>query len=520
MSLPAVQMNNKNKSSASKEGGRLLMRARNLSKAFGGQMVLNGVDLDLYEGEVVLLRGENGSGKTTLLNILTGNLEPDTGHIETFTNGEAENFKFPRKWWQELNPADHFTPERLAREGVGRTWQDIRLFGTQTLLENLAVARPDQPGENPLRLLASPKSWQKAENDNLQSSCGLLQSLGLGMHKNSSADMMSLGLTKPIAFARASRANTKILFLDEPLAGVDHKGTKDVINVLRELAATHRLTLVIVEHVFNIPIILNFASTVWTLADGKLTKESIAEAKADPSVKNNDSMFAFIQEMAGPDAVITEEPLIKGAILTRVKFPMSSDKVLLSVKDLLVYRRQHLVVGEESGDRITRFNLEAHKGELLFLQAPNGWGKTTLLEALAGLLPCRSGTIQLGNETLDKLPIWQRHSKGLAIVQARANIFNSLTIADYQRISRNIKSKFGTKEMLGDLIMSSLSGGERQRLVLNNANYQGAKVKVWDEPFGSLDTKSARELCHHFMPDAESTSLILLPSKHQLSEKL
>lgn len=90
----------------------------------------------------MLLRGNNGSGKTTLLNILSGNLEPDEGSIHLQVNGASEHFKFPRRWWENLNPFDHFTPERVAREGVGRTWQDVRLFNSMTLAENIAVASP------------------------------------------------------------------------------------------------------------------------------------------------------------------------------------------------------------------------------------------------------------------------------------------------------------------------------------------------------------------------------------------
>ncbi|MEI6972522.1 MAG: ATP-binding cassette domain-containing protein, partial [bacterium] len=300
----AQSMKDRPETDASRQAlGRVLMQVKGLRKSFGGQVVLNGVDLELREGEVVLLRGENGSGKTTLLNILTGNMEPDAGEINLFVNSHPEQFRFPRHWWQELNPWDHFTPERVASEGVGRTWQDVRLFGSQTILDNLAVARPGQPGETPWRMLSRPRACLNAEKENQQAVIALLQTLGLGDRGESSADMISLGQTKRIAFARSAHANTKIVFLDEPLAGLDQKGTENVMSLLRELATTHRLTLVIVEHVFNIPIILDFANAVWTLADGRLTRETIAEAKADPTVRNTNDLSSMIRQLAGPDAV-------------------------------------------------------------------------------------------------------------------------------------------------------------------------------------------------------------------------
>jgi len=101
---------------SSDAGTRVLMKVRNLRKAFGGQVVLDGVSLDLHEGEIVLLRGDNGSGKTTLLNILTGNMEPDSGSIWVDGNGAEEHFEFPFRWWQELNPLSHFTPEKVAKK--------------------------------------------------------------------------------------------------------------------------------------------------------------------------------------------------------------------------------------------------------------------------------------------------------------------------------------------------------------------------------------------------------------------
>ena len=111
----------------------LLLRVSGLGCAFGGQQVLDDVSVELRQGEVVLLRGANGSGKTTLLNILTGNLVPDRGSIELHTGKQPIRFEFPRRMW-----ARGFAPDNLARLGVGRTWQDIRLFDTQSLANNIA----------------------------------------------------------------------------------------------------------------------------------------------------------------------------------------------------------------------------------------------------------------------------------------------------------------------------------------------------------------------------------------------
>ncbi|MCX6580754.1 MAG: ATP-binding cassette domain-containing protein [Candidatus Aminicenantes bacterium] len=511
---------------------RVLMQVKGLRKSFGGQVVLDGVDMELREGEVVLLRGENGSGKTTLLNILTGNMEPDAGEIDLFVNSHPEHFHFPRRWWQELNPWDHFTPERVAAEGIGRTWQDVRLFGSQTLLDNLAVAHPDQPGEKPWRMFAPFSKWRKAEAANQHEVSGLLETLNLGDRGDSSADMISLGQTKRIAFTRSARANSKIIFLDETLSGLDRKGIKCVIDVLRELAAAQRLTLVIVEHVFNIPIILDFATAVWTLDDGHLTRETVADARADSSTWNTNDLSALIRQMAGPNAVITEEPLPRGARLTRVALPTTSKEPLLKIKGLMVRRGHRLVVGEEKDGAAIGFNLTIHKGELIFLQAPNGWGKTSLLEALAGILPCREceGSIELGGMPLERQTVWERRLSGLAVIPARENVFNNLTVDEYQHISagngKRVASPVASNNPQSEIsnlqsrMMSSLSGGERKRLVLENANYQNAKIKVWDEPFGSLDANTSESMAKFVLPGNETACIVLVPSTHKESEVL
>lgn len=500
-----------------RDSDRVLMRVTGLRKAFGGQVVLNGVDLELREGEVILLRGENGSGKTTLLNILTGNMEPDAGYIELFVNSHPERFRFPRHWWQELNPWYHFTPERVATEGVGRTWQDTRLFGSHTLVDNLAVARPEQPGEKPWRVLTRPSQWQKAETKNRQDVMALLQALGLGDRGDSSADMISLGQTKRIAFARSVHANKKIIFLDEPLAGLDQKGTESIISVLRDLAAAHSITLVIVEHVFNIPIILDFATAVWTLAEGRLTQETIEEARLDPTVQRTSAMPAIVQQMALLSSTITEENLPGGAVLTRILPAGTTPEPLLILSNLVVRRGNRIVVGKDENGSAPGISLTINKGETVFLQAPNGWGKTSLLESIAGVIPCESGDIQLNGKSLLNQAAWDRKLNGLSVVPARDGGFNSLRVKDYQRLALGPLGNKHTATPALDLetrLMSSLSGGELKRISIETALAKDATVRIWDEPFASLDLEAASYLYQHLAPDKTSASLIMIPVKH------
>lgn len=510
----------------------VVLRVSNLSKHFGGQQVLDGVCLELHRGEVVLLRGANGSGKTTLLNLLTGNLEPDTGIIELFTNGKAEDFRFPLAFWQKLNPFNHFTPEQVATEGVGRTWQDIRLFKTQTLLENITVATPQQLGENPLNTLLQRGLVKKQEKQIAQASKLMLAQLGLSGREQSSADKVSLGQSKRVAIARAVQAGAKILFLDEPLAGLDAPGIADVMELLTQLAHREGVTLVIIEHIFNIPRILELATTVWTLEGGKLTKES--KEQVEDNIKQKQSLYQYLdkwfEHLAKDDQkIIITENLSGQATLSILSSEVNKSyqkvldkpkEVVLEVSDLVVYQGQRLVIGEqrENGE-IKGLSFKLHRGELGLLksesgmlQAANGWGKTTLLEAIAGTIPIQRGSIRFQGRLINKFTPWKRVNLGLSFLQSRDNYFPSLTVKEslslcgIQEIPRNLSHLIHKR-------VSYLSGGEKQKLILTCVMDKKTPLLLMDEPFSALDILEIDNLKKKIIEKIrdEQTILIAIP---------
>ncbi|HEX7758610.1 MAG TPA: ATP-binding cassette domain-containing protein [Caulobacteraceae bacterium] len=163
----------------------VVLRAQGLCKAFEGNVVLDEVAFDLRRGEVVLLEGENGSGKTTLLNILSGFLAPDAGAVE-YLVGNAQRFSFGRK-----GQSAGFSPMSAARGGVGRAWQEVRLFGSLTLRENVAVAVQNQLGERPWSFV-DPRTWMR-ERTIRRAADGWLERLGLAGRALSLANAVSLG---------------------------------------------------------------------------------------------------------------------------------------------------------------------------------------------------------------------------------------------------------------------------------------------------------------------------------------
>ena len=505
--------------SASTVSGPVIMRARRLRKRFGGQIILDDASFELRPGEVVLLRGPNGSGKTTLLNILTGNLHPDAGVIEIGATAEfgTETFDFPRSWWRELNPLDHFTPERIAKEGVSRTWQDIRLFPTHSLRDNVVLAIKDQVGERPLAVLLERRAVA-AEQERLGTQAdGLLARFGLAERETSSGDMVSLGQSKRVAIARTVQAGARILFLDEPLAALDTRGISDVMSLLAELATTHKVTLVIVEHVFNIPRVLDLATTVWTIRGGGIEVESPEDVRKEPMADGTFAIRSWLGALAGSGADIVDRDLPGGARLSHVALGEAHDGATgLEVRDLVVERGRRPVIGRtDAQGRVEGLSFDLPRGRLAVLQAPNGWGKTTFLEALAGTIPIRHGEVRIFGRAVQRLPTWERVGAGLTVLQSRDNAFPNLTVDETLDLAGVGVAPDYVKPFLGRHVCD-LSGGERQKVAVAAALAGAAgRMSLLDEPFGMLDEASIARLQGEIAANRDGVNLILVPAASQ-----
>jgi branched-chain amino acid transport system ATP-binding protein len=496
---------------------RTLLRAVGLKISFDAQTVLNNVDVELRSGEVVLLRGENGSGKTTLLNILTGNLEPDSGIIH-YEVGSTRTYHFPRRWWQELNPWDHFRPEYVTREGIGRTWQDIRLFTRQTLRDNIAVAFPNQLGENPFLALLSLGRIGNITTQTNSRADAIIARLGLTGREESSADMVSLGQAKRVAIARAVAAGARILFLDEPLAGLDREGIRDVLHLLGSLVLEQGITLVIVEHVFSQEHLRELVTTDWHLKGGriKVGKPTHDRKHNQSSCVESSSYLAqhpqWIRLLAGNDTEVIEELLPRGASLTRLRPSGRREnpgEPILEIRDLVIKLGRRTVIGLDADHVEEGFTLTLFEDEIVFLQAPNGWGKSTLFAAITGSIPIERGEIRLCGQSLKGLPEWERIGKGLRVLPSAKPTFPSLTIKEYFRLA-GMTSIPGWLAEVAHRPSSSLSGGQKQRMALEGMGV--GSLNLYDEPLIGLDSpdpfvrQCTRDISVHM------ASLVLMPN--------
>jgi ABC-type branched-subunit amino acid transport system ATPase component len=242
-----------------------LLEVRGLVKRFLGVTAVDGVDLAVERGELVSLIGPNGSGKTTLFNCVTGYLSSDGGRV--LFRGH------------DLTSA---APHRVARLGLGRTFQQVSVFGRLSALENLLVFVQQHQGDALLpRLLRTPHV-RRLEAQAIERARGLLDLVGLGDRAGAPAGSLSYGQRKLLAFAAALMPDPELLLLDEPAAAVN----PTMINQMKDhIRALHRQgkTVLLVEH--NMDVVMDISQRVVVLDHGQKLAEGPPDAiRRDPRV--------------------------------------------------------------------------------------------------------------------------------------------------------------------------------------------------------------------------------------------
>jgi ABC-type branched-subunit amino acid transport system ATPase component len=242
-----------------------LLEVRGLVKRFLGVTAVDRVDLAVEPGELVSLIGPNGSGKTTLFNCVTGFLGADEGRV--LFRGED---------------VTHKAPHRIARLGLGRTFQHVSVFARLSALENLVVFLQQHQEENLLARLVRAPGVRRLEAAAVQRARALLDLVGLGARADAPAGSLSYGQRKLLAFAAALMPDPELVLLDEPAAAVN----PTMINQMKaHILALHRQgkTIVLVEH--NMDVVMDISERVVVLDHGqKIAEGAPAVIRRDPKV--------------------------------------------------------------------------------------------------------------------------------------------------------------------------------------------------------------------------------------------
>jgi len=233
--------------------GAVALKMDGLVKHFGGIVAVGGLDLQLKDRQIAALIGPNGAGKTTIFNLITGVLPADKGKV--YLRGED---------------ITGWVPNRIAKAGMVRTFQDVRLFYRTSALENVMVAMQNVPGEHLGSLFLQPKRVRNAENENRQKALDMLNFVGLRGKEDILTGELGFGEQKLVSLARALATGGSIMLLDEPCSGIDRSLMEPIIESILKLPELGK-TILVVEH--NLDVVRGLGCHVYFLEQGRLTAE-------------------------------------------------------------------------------------------------------------------------------------------------------------------------------------------------------------------------------------------------------
>ena len=250
-----------------------ILRLENITMQFGGVVAVNNLSLEVNEGEIVSLIGPNGAGKTTVFNVITGVYEATNGKIDFEEKPLIANF--PKGKMKKLYAGENKgvytstvvkTPDKITKLGIARTFQNIRLFKTMTVLENVLVAMHMRRTSN--LFTATFMLNKKEENAFKEEALELLKKVGLYELRDELATSLPYGKQRHLEIARALATKPTLLLLDEPAAGMNPQETEELTAFIHSIRKTFDLTILLIEHHMNL--VMDISDRIYVIDFGKL----------------------------------------------------------------------------------------------------------------------------------------------------------------------------------------------------------------------------------------------------------
>ena len=440
-----------------------MLRVRDMTVRFGGIVALDGISLDLNRGEILGLIGPNGAGKTTFFNCISGVIHPDRGSI--FFEGHSLVYA---------------PPHVRARFGIARTFQNLQLWGSMTVEENLVVPMDALGRRNTFSDALYLPFSAYAERASRERARAILHVLELDRYARTLAADLPAGIQRRVEIARALAMRPRLLLLDEPAAGLDAQETARLAELLHAVRQRFHVSMLLVDH--DMSLVLRVCDYVYVLDFGKLLARGQPSAiRSDPKV-----IAAYLGE---------ESKQSTGETTTVVAAPKQAAP-LLEVKQL--------AAGYGGLEVIRDVSLQVRPGEVVACIGANGAGKTTTLRAISGMIHPRRGRVMFaGIEVTGRTA--ERISKlGLIHIPEGRGLFPRLTVEDTLRLVSNtaghevdITPAFQLFPKLRERrrqLVGTLSGGEQQMVAMARAILSRPRLVMIDEMSQGLAPSVVRQL--------------------------
>jgi branched-chain amino acid transport system ATP-binding protein len=421
---------------------------------FGGISAASGVSFSAEPGKVTSVIGPNGAGKTTVLNLIGGFYQPDAGSIRL---GSAELAGAPA--W------------KVARAGVGRTYQTTKLFETMSVLDNVLIGMRRGHLGSMVSVAASGTDIVAAEA--LLAFVGYHDALA-----RPAGDLAHVG-RRLVEIARALAMRPRVLLLDEPAAGL-MAADKDALSGLLRRIADIGIAVILIEH--DMGLVMGVSDHVVVLDAGKpIAAASPGEIRRDPRV-----LAAYLGGAAmrpRPRAAPWSGP--QDAVLTAID----------------------LTAGYGALPVLHRPNFQVRPGEMVALIGANGAGKSTIMRAVAGLLRPIGGAVILEDSRIERVEAHHIAARGLALVPEGRQVFPELTVYDNLELGANTRDAVDYAAEIETLLKrfprlrdrldnraGLLSGGEQQMLAIARGMMAKPRILLLDEPSLGLAPGMINEL--------------------------
>ena len=253
---------------ASKERGEVmkLLSLDDITIRFGGLTAVSGLSLDVEEGSIVGLIGPNGAGKTTVFNMITGVYKPTEGQI-FFNDKKISGTK----------------SHSIAKQGIARTFQNIRLFKDLSVLDNVIIANHLRLDSNIMASVLRTPGYVKKEKAIYDKSMKLLEAVGLSEHCHDKASALPYGKQRKLEIARALATQPKLLLLDEPAAGMNPQESMELMAFIKNLRKDFDVSILMIEH--HMQVIMGICENIYVLDYGvKIAEGDAQKIQNDPKV--------------------------------------------------------------------------------------------------------------------------------------------------------------------------------------------------------------------------------------------